>query len=562
MKSALQSFARNFKKRKAIYIITLGGFGMALATFILITSFIIEEKSYDKHLPYLNKMYRVRHGEKGVGVPKRYYEQLKENIPEIEKLGMYNRNGFGFKYDNKPHHAQYLGISEDCAELFNIGFVRGNVETLMEAKTGIAVTESYSKKVFGDINPIGEEIVMNAELGLFGNELRINDKRMIVAVVDDPPKTFSIQYDFLWHNDFNSSMSFYCYGKFPDDCYHILETAFVINEKTNIQEVENKLNEALKDCRIYKDDKIRLQKYEEIYFDTSSGWDGHAKANIQIIHLLSVVAIIILILAILNYINLSTAANKERFKEICIRKTSGAASRSIILHFILESYIACIISVILGFILLFFFQSSFKDIFGKEFNVFQSFRHTHLPLVLPAVIFVVGGLAGYFPALTASLHNPVELVQGQHRIKSSGTRGIFNSVQFFVAISLIICLIFLSKQLNYVRTTDFGFDKEYLLSYPLGELDEHVSAIRDKLKEYPYISEVCASEGRPFKLPLSGNTDIRANGKDMDSGHLSFLFSDWNFLKTYNIPLLLGRDFRKTDQNVCLINENFYHEMG
>ena len=273
-------------------------------------------------------------------------------------------------------------------------------------------------------------------------------------------------------------------------------------------------------------------------------------------------AIIVLILAIINYINIASASNKARFKEVCIRKTSGAQGKSIIVQFLSESYIACVISLAFGLILLVFFSSAFDNIFGKDFNLSYALKHSHIILILPIIILFVGGISGIIPAIAASFYNPIELVQQKSKLKKIGARGIFNTIQFIVAISLIICLMLIQKQLKYIKTKDFGFDKEYLLTLRLGDLDKHISAIRDILYDNPNILQVCASEGRPFEISRSGSTTIRLDGQEYKSGYLKFLKTDWNFLKTFDIPITYGRDFKKSDKNVCLINENFLKEMG
>ncbi|MBN1927116.1 MAG: ABC transporter permease [Prolixibacteraceae bacterium] len=546
MNSAIKSYYRNFKKQKLIYGITIGGFAISLAVLILIVSFILEEKSVDKHLPNITNMYRIKQANGNAQIPKRIYEPILSCAPEIEKLCLISTNETFYEYNNEKKWASVVSTNKDFFEVFAIEVIEGQKEGLLEAKSDVAVTESFAKKVFGEKNPIGEILE-------FGNK----EEKVVKAVIADPVKTSSLKYDVIFNLEqeiFGSTMGY------NSESYKMFDAIFLLNASANYTETENRITEILKPYEGYKETTLKIQPFKEVYFDTKGDNDEFSHANLNMIRLLSWVAIIILLLAVINYINLTTAFNNERHKEICIRKTSGARRISIFSQFLKESYISCLIAFILAIGIALLISPLFNDLFGREIIISEALHKRQIIIAIISILIVVGGVTGLLPALSVSRFNPIDLLQRKVKLQDSNFRGIYNTFQLVVTMSLIICVLIIVKQINYVKIKNIGFNKEYLLSVRLqGKTGPKSGVIKENLLKYPNIIDVSATHGRPFGIYSTGSGSWKDGNIEYRIENISHVNTDTSFLSTFGLELVKGRNFRPTDKDVCIINEKTYN---
>ena len=551
MKTALRSFIRNYKKRKLIYTITIGGFSMGMAIIILIGSFIYEEKNVNYSHTNINQIYRVVLSDNTVDFPERILPEIITKAPEIEKICLYDINGALYQSGNSKDNARFITTDEDFFDIFSIQFLKGIEEGALKVKQNIVLTKSFANKLFGDNNSIGEIIkFQNGEI------------KTVVAVIQDPPKNSSLRYDAVINREqeiFNSTKGY------NEHRYKMYESFIKLNPQTNPGSIEKKICDLLLPFKNkgFDDITLGLQPLKDVYFNTKIKHDNHRHANVQMINLLSVVAFIILFLAGLNYVNLSTASNKERQKEIGIRKTSGAKNTSIFGQFIIESYLASGIAILIGVALTLLFAPAFRFVLEKEFNVLEVLKSTKVIIAIILFYVLIGGITGLIPAILASLYNPQRLVQQSNVKEKVGLRGTFITLQFVVSIVLIICLVVISKQVNYVKSKNLGFDKEHLISLKLqGNCQNKSQVIIQNLRKIPSVKNATATHGVPFAIYSQGSGSWGDKGNEYSIDNICHVNGDTSFLSTYNIPLLMGRNFRPTDKNVCFINEKTLKHFG
>ncbi len=546
--SIIKSYYRNLKKQKLIYAIIIGGFAISLAVLILIVSFIQEEKSVDKHLPNFWNMYRVEQADGNAQIPKRVYEPVLVQAPEIEKLCLINANKVLYEYKNEKKECAAISTNKEFIDVFSINIIHGQRHGLLEAKTDVLITQSFAKRIFGDENPIGEVLD-------FGNK----EKKIIKAIVADPLKTSSLKYDVIFNLEQDLFHSTQGYNQ---ESYLMHNAVFVLNKNAKPAEIENRISGILKNYEGYNETLLKIQPFREVYFDTKSKNDRFLHANVNMIKLLFWVATIILLLAIINYVNLNTAFNNERYKEICIRKTSGARRGTIFIQFLKESYISCFIASFLAVIVASLISPLFEDLFGREIVIWEALKKQQVLLSVFLLLLTVGGIAGVLPAWSIARFNPIDLLQRRMKMKSLTLRGFYNAFQLSVTICLIIGLIIIVKQINYVKTKDVGFNKECLLNIRLlGKTYSNSKVIKEMLFKYPNIINVSGTTGRPFGIYGTSSGSWNSDSIEYRIENMSNLGVDTSFLSTFGIELIKGRNFRATDREACIINEKMYKKL-
>jgi putative ABC transport system permease protein len=548
MNNAFKSYYRNFRKQKLIYGITIGGFAMSLAVLILIVSYIIEEKSVDKHYPNIQNMYRIKQVD-GIAqvpqIPQRIYQTVLDRAPEIEKLCLINRNQVLYEYNGEKKRATAVCTNTEFFDVFSVNVILGKTESLLESKTEVVITESFAKLVFGNKSPVGE--LLNFEQ---------NEQKEVVAVISDPLPTSSLKYDLLFNPE---QELFHSKRGYNEETYIMFDAVFVLNSSINPIETQAKISDILKPFEGYEETLLQIQPFKEVYFDLKTGYDVFLHANLNMIKLLSLIALIILVLAVFNYINLITALNSERYKEICIRKTTGARRQTIFLQFLTESYLSCFIALLIGIFFATLISPLFKDLLDREIDVLVALQNPQILFAIILIFISVGGLTGVLPSLVASKFNAIDLLQRKVLLKNPHVRGVFNTIQLTVTLALIIWLITINKQINYVKTKDIGFNKEYLLEVGLeGKAYGRAALIKDNLLKHPAIVDVAATHGRPFGIYASGSGTWKQDSLEYTIENLAHVNTDTSFFSTFGIKLIAGRNFRLTDKNTCIINEKTY----
>lgn len=565
---------RNIAAHRFSSAMNILGLAVGMACTLLIILFINHEKSYDRFHTSHNLIYRVTlegrlHGQDFKGATSsalmsKYLQTESNAIAEITRLTrlgawLVSNDSVRFNEDN------ILFVNSNFFRFFD-GFeiVEGKIDSMLVAPRSLVLTESAAMRHFGTTK------------NLIGKTLKVEIKEKpytVTGIAKDPPSYSHIHFDML------ASLSTYDYllsttwGSNNVYTYLRIENASL---KDSVEMAANSLFEkyvrpelvSVMTDVFQSDDKyiFRLQALSSIhlYSDLKSELKPNSKAIY--VRLLGFLAGLILLIACLNFVNLSTANSSRRSQEVAIRKIAGAEKRHLIVQFLVESIVICLIALTLALLLAEGFLPFFNRIFNLslQFVLFQNIRSVALILL---VTLVIGILAGTYPALFVSKLNILNVLDGnkENRNTISRMRTLFVFLQFSVTILIFIITIVVFAQLNFMVTRDVGFSKDNILIIRRSDaLRENLQVFKQEIKSIEGVSEVSHSNsipGRDFNL----NT-FRLKGTKEDAALLfNQLFVGYEFVNTYRLRLKQGRFFDKNvsgDTLACLINQSAADKMG
>lgn len=555
---------RNLKKNKLVSSISILGLTIGLTFVILAVRYVYTEKTFDKFHKNHRSIYRME-----ADIPEHGYScyspnilssWLKDNIPEVKKATRIINDGHSGMVRNIVYnHIKYnvdkpLIIDNDFFSIFSFRILSGEVESLRIDKHSIAINESIAQKIFGDENPLGKTIGYKDEIFT------------IKAVMQEPPSNSSIKFDILlpienipeYAND----------SSWTNRTLQIFLLATDTISHTELQEkIHAGLMSALKPLGIFETInpwQNKLKPMRDIYYSASSSDGICIHGNSKLTFLLLVIAVIVLIIAMINYINASMVKAFERNKEIGIRKVSGASLSDNVRFLIYESSFPCLIAVILALL----FSSLLEPVIAQLLNV---------PLValgpLHALMLIAGGLllgvsASLYPALKISYTSITDSLKeiNKRGRSSSFFRGSLSVIQLAASISLIISLIAIYKQLDYMlKQSGKNFDENVVLYMPLSNRtpakNPKIYTIQESLKSLAEVAEASSCLHLPGDERYS-NLGITFQNKGQESIGIQVNHNmvDINYPEVMGYEIIHGRSFSpviKSDYGSYLVNETF-----
>jgi len=501
---------------------------------------------------------------------------LVRDFPEVIT---YTRIGFFgnhvLKYNNNVYRERRLYTADsNFFDVFSLALIYGNPKMALSEPNSIVMTQSTAKKYFGDENPVGKILSADSQ-SLY----------RVTGLMQDFPKNAGFRCDILL------SMSTYAETE-NDDWLDMSYTTYIVLQKgADPVILQKKLKNIVTDYFgsqaesalgipfsefLNKGNKwdFYLQPLTSIYLyserdygiDSNTEWGDQKRSNIDYVYLFSAVTVFILVLAIINFINLTTARSETRSKEVGIKKTLGSKKIELIKQFLTESILVALLSVLISIAFVEIMLPLFNQLAGKDFK-FELFSSVYtIPgLILFAVI--IGILSGSYPAFYLSSFRPVHLFKPnfEKRIRKSTLRSGLVVVQFTVSIALIISTIIIKDQLNYMQNKNLGFNKEHLYAVMnFGIPRNKLLVIEQELLKNPDIISLTNSSIMFYPgIPGDGYTYNERQVSNVISSQ--YLEVDYNFLKTYKIPLLYGRFFSEefpSDTTSVVINEAMIKECG
>ncbi len=544
IKNFMVTAFRYMFKRKGFSLINIVGLAFGIAIIILIGQFLYFEFSYDHFHPKIDRIYQlVDTADNSYQVDYRVRDRILENIPQVENACLYSVFPIEANLDDRVFEFQHmLYVDPSFFEIFNFPFVYGDAHASLASLDSVIVTESVAKRIFGSKNPIGEPILLDHE-----------EKMFVSGVVRDFPLNSSFRADLFVSSEnteakrLKYSMNCRYYdGKDDSQCRYPYGIFLELSQNSNIPEVEEEIAGLFTGQDFRFPNTLALTPFKRSYLYNRFSGSMLAHGNLGLLEILSGIGFLVLILAIVNYINLSTAAYKYRIKEIGIKKCIGAHRRSLILQFLGESLILCFIAAIQGLIVARMFLPFFNQFIDKPQQI-QIFTNPQVLIMFIIFILFLGVASGLYPAFILSGIVPIQLLRtgpgsGSGR-SGMALRNILNVFQFAVTICLIIGLAVMAKQIRYVKHKDLGFDTERLVTLKLHpKMRGATTALLDKLRQYPGISKICLSNGIPGKI-------------GMTLGDFQAICVDENFLETYGLHIIDGRSLLPGDRGkACLIN--------
>lgn len=559
---------RNLWKNKIFSAINIFGLSAGLACCILIFLFIQQELRYDKFHQNASRIFRVTSelespgGKNSLAVtPAPWAPLMKKDYPEIREYVRLLKDEKVLIGQPGGQHFYETGLLYADSTLFNvfsIGLKDGDVRHPLDKPNSIVLTEETARKYFGRVNPIGKTLEVNS----FGRTFTVE----VTGIADALPSTS--------HFTFNSIVSLQTLGDLSGLwSFHMFQTYLLLNNQASPADLEKKFSGFVNKYIVgnpQADGKndIHLQPLTAIHLHSQLTGEIGTNSDITYVYVFAGVALFILLIACFNFTNLSTARSLARAKEVGLRKVVGAAKKQLFVQFLSESSLMAVLALLFAILLARLVLPLFNQLSGRELQL--DFRHnTSLLIVLVLLVASVGMLAGLYPAAVLSAFKPVEVLKGKFTRNSKGLsfRKVLVTLQFAVSIALIASTLLVNQQLHFLQNKKLGFDKEnvLLLTLPRDTDSARLESFKASLLNQNDFRSVSGSSSVPSdKIPINQVNDGSADLSKALS--MQMLFTDADYVRTMNIQVVAGRDFKKemaTDKtNGFLINEEAVKKFG
>jgi putative ABC transport system permease protein len=549
IKVALRQLAR----QKGYSFIKIMGLSIGMACFILIGLWVRDELSFDQFHQKKDRIFRIlNRTENGDLIPSPTYAlapALKSQYPEVEEFSrVWFWHGSLIKHGDKSFEEDRIYMADPgFFRMFSFPFIKGDPETALADRNAIVLTEDAALKYFGTEDPIGKMLYLAEDRADF----------TVTGVIENIPPNSHMQFDFVIRVEFLGEDRLARWEEWIGPCYILLRPDASASAFT------------AKIADIYKenvDPEVTfspvLQPLTRVHL-----YEFGAPGSIKKVYIFSVIAVFILIMACINFMNLTTARSSQRAKEVGMRKVIGALRSQIIRQFLGEAFVVAFFSLILALVLVEAFLPQFNLFTGKSLTLL-SLTNISLILTLFLTTVAIGLLAGSYPAFFLSSFQPVNTLKGQLRFGNRGTavRKILIVFQFAISVGLITCTLIVSRQLNYIQNRDIGLNREnvvILLNNP--ELQPRFETFKDRLQTQPGIKSVTSAAQGPTWVGESISIDWEGNPSD-DRLSIDYTVVDYDFFKTFDMEITQGRRFSPeftTDmEEACVINELAAKRMG
>jgi len=560
----------SFKRQRAYIIINVLGLSIGIACSLLIALYVLNEASYDQFNTKRDRIFRaILNGKIGgqeltvASSPAIMGPVMVKEFPEIEDFLRMNGSGpTVIEYENQTFTEEHL-VEADSSffNFFSIPVLKGDPKSVLNAPHKVILSESTAKKIFGNANPIDRQIKIGSDTvryivtGVMGDVPQNShfEANMITSFITNPRSK-----EPQWMN--NSFSTYFLlkpnsYYKTVDAKYHDLILKYVGPE------IQKFAGISLDDF-IAKGNKYRffLQSLNDIHLDTSvQQQDFKAPADSKYLIIFGSIAILIVIIAAINFMNLSTAQASRRAKEVGIKKVAGSTRGSLVAQFLFESFILSFAALILSILFIKVTLPYFNNLLGARLvlNLFQPWFT--IPVLIVFSLFV-GILSGSYPAFFLSSFNPYEVLKGsvKNSMKNGRLRRVLVVFQFAVSILLIVGTMIMYRQISYMLNKDVGFNKEQLIVINRAEaLGGKMKAFKETVKNIPGVVNVSSSTAIPGRT--NNNNGYMMEGRKDETFLMTTSWVDYNFLETYGMTLASGRTFNESfssDKDACIVNES------
>ncbi|OGU55522.1 MAG: hypothetical protein A2V66_07135 [Ignavibacteria bacterium RBG_13_36_8] len=565
LRNYFKTAIRNIWRNKAYSFINIVGFALGMACTILIMMWVNDELGFDKLNRNRDRIYRIicdwsRHEWEGFdGTPEPLGQKAVEEIPEIEgmfRIASVSREAF--HYDDRTFYEDN-GIISDPAifKMLTLPFINGNIETAFNGPDNLIISETLAKKYFGNSNPVGKIISINGEL------------KTVTGVFKDIPYNSHLQFTYMYSFKYLSQIS--SWGRGWGAFNYV--TYIQVKDNSDLQFIGEKLTSIGKHYQspqVIKGVTFRLQPYSKIYLDAKQYSRSFQRiSDSSYVFIFSIIALFVLFIACINFMNLSTARSMNRSLEVGMRKTIGAQRSQLLRQFLVESILLAFIAHIIAMIIVELFLPTFNQIAGK--NISTNYLDFPFILSLLGAVILTGVLAGLYPAIYLSGFKPIMVLRKYFTVgpKSILFRKILVVVQFSLSIILIISTFIISKQLNYVSNMKLGFDKDNVLYIPMEEnIPAKYDVLKSNLLNDPSILAVTAQQYNFIEITYR-NAGFKWEGMNPSrERQLDLIYSgiDYDYFETLKIPLVAGRNFSKEISadvgGAIILNEAAIKDMG
>lgn len=536
LKNYFKTAWRNFKKDKTYALINLIGLAISLASVFLIFAYVQYELSYDKSYSNSNRIYRLvsennnnDEGEKTVMVPAALAATLKTEFPEIEAITSLQKNSIDFLNEGEPLAVQVINTDSNFFKVFNLPFLSGNAAVALQLQNSIVVSKSTANLFFGANNPIGKDMVFkNYDGKIFSYK--------VMGVMDDIPANNHFKADAIIANHKGEE-------KLNWRAYHSAQQYILLNKNATVNQLQNKISSVYNKYDFPKHINIQLQPVHSIHLHSNIPDEPYANSDISYVYIFSFVALLILSIACINYINLTTARSLKRVREVGIRKVLGAERRQLTFQFIGESLLFFLATLPVALLLAKISWPLFTTTINiqADENILLNWKNV---ISISIISCGTGVLSGLYPSIFLSKLQPVHVLKDwQKSLKINlGIRKSLIVLQFVISAILIISTIVINKQLQLINTMQLGFNKEHLIVLPYQPMENKAVSFKNELLQNKNIKLVSISSWNVGER-YGGSSSMDNPADTTKRLNFSFLDTDFDFIKTMQMKIVEGRDF-------------------
>jgi len=569
--SYLKTAFRNLWRNKLHTTINLLGLTLGISCCFILWLYIQDEWQFDMSFTNSKRIYRIVEEVKVPDQPSRLIARTSSALalsasnqfPEIEEATIFIEGGHSvINVGNKTFNERKFQItSPNVFKTLGISLLKGNTNTALNAPNSAVLTETSAKRLFGHTNVIGKTFQSS----------RLTKPATVTGIMPDFPENTHLSFSmFIPIPKNRSGWKRYLSRWDIRNSYIYL----LLKKNSSPQEVAKKLQTfaAQKADKDWQHRKVTLEALSDIHFytaNTEGGINDATKGNIFYLYTFAIVALFLLIIASINYVNLTTAKSVYRAREIGVRKVMGAYRKQLIFQFFLESSLIAFLAFVISIGVTEAALPYFNELAGKSFDIGWD---NMLPKLIQMffITLTVGLLAGIYPALVLSGYNPVYVLKSQVKTSPKGLllRRTLVISQFALSVLMIIATLIVRKQLHYVQNKNIGFDKEQMMVVDInsGKIRKSFKVIKNELLKHPEIKSVTATSRVPgdwkdiTQLPI-----VAQNQPTKEAQETLFMGIDKDFLNTFKVKLIEGQNFSGSDQSdstKVLLNQLAARKLG
>jgi putative ABC transport system permease protein len=562
-KNLIKTAFRHIVKHFGYSIMNILGLTLGISGALFLIIYVADEVSYDRYHEKADRIYRVS---TKITEPDDQFTwtvaqipfgpQVVRDYPEVQSFVRFiNMPRSLYKYEDKEFNEEnFFYVDSTLFDIFTYKVLKGEVKSALLEPKKIILTEKIANKYFGKTDPIGKTITSGT------------DTYEVACVIQNVPTNSHFRFDAVASRN-NLPKQLGDWGNFGVFTYLLFPENFNIKVfETKIQDMYGTYMKPIFGPMNIKMEYI-LEPITKIHLYSTKAGEPEPTGSITYVRVFAIVAIFLVLIAAMNYMNLATARSTRRAREVGLRKVVGSRRGPLMLQFLSESMVFTIISLIISVILLIILLPKFNILAGKSFNLHVIYSQAVL-LTLSGIILIVGICGGSYPAFFLSRFRPVTVLKGEITQGSAGSlfRKILVVIQFTVSVIMIICTLVVFSQLNYLKTMDQGFDQKNVIGLQLNG---------PMIRKYPVLKQSLL-DNRNIKFVTSTNTAVgEGSGKlifnvETDQGMaqkgVNFAVVDHDFVETMGITIIKGRDFQQDmpsdTLSAVVVNETFVNRMG
>ncbi len=567
-KNATKVALRNMKRQKGYSLINILGLSVGMACCILILLWVKDELSYDRYHENADQLYRVvvkgKMSNRDIHFstsPAPLAKALVDEFPEVLQATRFlsSRNVLVSYQEKYFNESLMLYADANFFDVFSIPLIKGDPREVLRQPNSVVITKEAALKYFGDQDPLGKTLTFNNRTDL-----------RITGLAEDVPSNTH------FHTDFFVSLATVPDSRNQNWFNNPYHTYIVLDEDTSLEDFQAKLPEIISKYMGPLAKKVMgvtmeefqssgntfgyfLQPATSIHLHSDLEYELETNGSITYVYLFSLIALFILVIACINFMNLATARSSARAREVGVRKVLGSDRPKLIKQFLTESILMSILSFVLAIVIVAFLQPFFNNLSGKQLDI-ASYCSWSSCLGAIAVILFVGIFAGSYPAFFLSSFQPISMLRGVVKTgtKSSWFRSGLVVFQFSISIVMLIGTFVVKNQLEYIRNKKLGFEKEQLLVIQRAEnLGQNKEAFRNELFRSYDVINVAFSNSVPGRH-LGDFTHLAEGASANEMVRMFLLYGDFNFFDTLKMEMIEGRYFSKdipADRNSVILNE-------